>query len=126
MLDAAAYEGFLREFVNLSRAGPRHGELFHWVAADGDKLVAAMSVVVVRKVAEPGGLNGRWGYLTNCYALPEIRNSGVGSALLASIKAWAVGERLELLVVWPSDRAYPFYERSGFARLPDPLVLELS
>ena len=28
-------------------------------------------------------------------------------------------------MVWPSDRSLPFYERRGFARLPDPLVLDL-
>jgi GNAT superfamily N-acetyltransferase len=126
VVDATAYDGFVHEFVSMCRSDPRRGELFHWVAADGDKGVAAMSVVIVRKVPEPGDLNGRWGYLTNCYALPEARNRGVGTSLLASVKRWADDEHLELLVVWPSDRAYPFYERSGFARLVDPLVLGLT
>ena len=28
-------------------------------------------------------------------------------------------------MVWPSNRSFPFYERGGFARLSDPLVLDL-
>jgi GNAT superfamily N-acetyltransferase len=80
----------------------------------------------VRKIPSPGNLHGRCGYLANSYARPEVRNAGVGSQLLAAIKSWAIGESLELLVVWPSERAYPFYERAGFRRHPDPVVLRLA
>ena len=66
------------------------------------------------------------GVLANSYALPEVRNAGVGSRLLAAIKGWAIGENLELLVVWPSEKAYPFYERAGYRRTPDPVVLRLA
>ena len=58
--------------------------------------------------------------------LATLRNAGVGSQLLAAITSWAIGESLELLVVWPSDKAYPFYERAGFRRYPDPVVLRLA
>jgi GNAT superfamily N-acetyltransferase len=54
-----------------------------------------------------------------------MRNAGVGQQLLMAIKDWAYADDLELLVVWPSERAYPFYERAGFQRYPDPLVLRL-
>ncbi|MGH7022930.1 MAG: GNAT family N-acetyltransferase [Caulobacteraceae bacterium] len=124
VVDGAARKRFLDAFVSLSQQRDER-DLVHWVAADGDKLLAAMSVVIVRKVSSPRDLNGRWGYLTNVYALPEVRNQGIGGSLLAAIKTWANDEGLELLTVWPSERAYPFYERAGFARLPDPLVLSL-
>jgi GNAT superfamily N-acetyltransferase len=57
--------------------------------------------------------------------LPEARNAGVGQELLTAIRDWARGVDLEILVVWPSERAYSFYERAGFRRHPDPLVLKL-
>ncbi|MGH6987578.1 MAG: GNAT family N-acetyltransferase [Caulobacteraceae bacterium] len=120
------YERFIQDFVGLGLSEPRTGELFHWVASVEDRVVAAMSVVLVRKVPKPGRFRGRWGYLTNCYVLPEMRNRGVGASLLATIKSWAAELELELLVVWPSDRAYPFYGRAGFVRRPDPLVLEIA
>jgi GNAT superfamily N-acetyltransferase len=124
--DEAEYQTFIRAFVDLGLADPRTGELFHWVASAGGRLVGAMSVILVRKVPKPGALDARWGYLTNCYVVPEMRNRDVGASLLATIRSWAAGLGLEMLVVWPSDRAYPFYERAGFVRRPDPLVLEIT
>lgn len=118
------YERFIGEFVRIGASEPRRPELFHWVAADGNRLVGAMSVVIVQKVPGPTTLRGRWGYLTNCYVRPEARNDGVGSGLLSTIKAWASDLGLELLVVWPSEHSYSFYERAGFRRRPDPLVFE--
>jgi len=121
-----AYEGFIAEFLDVHDAEWKSNEVTHWVAADGARIVAVMSVVFVRKLPRPGNLHGRWGYIANSYALPEMRNAGVGSQLLATIKRWAIGESLELLVVWPSEKAYPFYERAGFRRHPDPVVLRLA
>jgi len=124
--DRGAYERFIAEFLDVHEAEWKLNDVTHWVAANGDRIVAVMSVVIVRKIPRPGNLHGRWGYLANSYALPEVRNEGVGTQLLAAIKIWAIGESLELLVVWPSDLAYPFYERAGFRRYPDPVVLRLA
>lgn len=123
--DRGAYERFIAEFLEVHEAEWTSSEVTHWVAADGNRLVAIMSVVFVRKMPRPGNLHGRWGYLANSYALPQARNAGVGSRLLAAVADWAKVENLELLVVWPSDRAYPFYERAGFRRTQDPVVLRL-
>jgi len=100
-------------------------DLFHFVAEDQGRVIGAMSVRKVWKVPAPGRPEAAWGYLTNSYVLPDYRNGGAGSALLKFIENWARGEQLELLVVWPSDRAYPFYRRAGFAKYEDPLVLKL-
>ncbi|HGJ5884485.1 GNAT family N-acetyltransferase [Arsenophonus sp.] len=81
------------------------------------------------KIPNPNDMNGHWGYLTNVYTLPKYRNKGVGTALLSVAYRWAKHEELELLVVWPSDKSYSFYERTGFRRQQreqDPLVLILS
>jgi len=124
--DRNAYERFIAEFLQVCEAEWKPNEIFHWIAADGERVIAVMSVVIVRKMPRPGALRARWGYVTNSYALPEVRNTGVGGRLLQVIKAWAAAEGLELLVVWPSERAYPFYERAGFSRQADPLVLKLA
>ena len=126
MDDRRAYERFIAEFLEVHEAEWKSNEVTHWVAVNGAHVVAVMSVVIVRKMPRPGNLHGRWGYLANSYALTEVRNTGVGSHLLAAIKSWSIGESLELLVVWPSDGAYPFYERAGFCRYPDPVVLRLA
>jgi GNAT superfamily N-acetyltransferase len=98
----------------------------HWIAEKNGVLIAMMSVEKVVKLPSPGDAGKRyWGYLTNCYTVPEYRNQGLGSNLLSKIKAWARDEKLEFLAVWPSERSYDFYRRAGFVRPPDPLVLEL-
>ena len=124
--DEPARLGFVEDFVSLARADPRASDSFHWVASEDGRLVGAMTVILVRKVPKPSELDKRWGYLTNCYVLPEKRDQGVGASLLAAIKSWATEVGLEMLVVWPSERAYPFYERAGFSRGADPLVLEIA
>jgi GNAT superfamily N-acetyltransferase len=122
--DAAAKARFVQEFV--AWMGNRPDEnLVHWVAEQDDGLIGVISVRIIHKLPSPEDADGRFGYLTNSYVLPEHRNSGVGTALLAAVKDWALSQKLELLVVWPSERAYPFYERGGYRRHPDPVVLKL-
>lgn len=120
--DEAGREAFTREFPQ----NDLHTEdLYHFLAEVDGKPVGAISVRKVWKVPAPGRPEAAWGYFTNTYVLPEHRNDGVGAALLAHVEAWAHAEELELLIVWPSDRAYPFYERAGYTRRQDPLVLML-
>jgi GNAT superfamily N-acetyltransferase len=100
--------------------------LVHFVAESEYRIVATLSIVKVNKLPHPRDMRGQWGYLTNVYTLPDYRNQGIGSRLLAVAKNWAEFEQLELLIVWPSDRSFPFYERAGFQREAGPLVLKIS
>lgn len=102
-----------------------HNTLVHFVAESNSQIVAVLSIIKVAKMPHPDDLKGQWGYLTNVYTLPKFRNKGIGEGLLATARRWAEVQRLELLVVWPSDRSYAFYERAGFRREADPLVLKL-
>jgi GNAT superfamily N-acetyltransferase len=123
--DRDAYDRFVADFIRICAEEWRPDEMVHWIAADGEHVLAVMSIAIVRKLPSPENLRGRWGYISNSYVLPESRDAGVGRQLLTAIEAWARAEDLELLLVWPSERAYPFYERAGFRRYPDPLVLRL-
>jgi len=119
---------FIEAFCSQLSHAKRLDEITHFVAETqtADKIVSVMSIVKVQGLPCPDNLDGAWGYLTNVYTLPECRNQGIGSRLLAEVRRWAKEQRLELLIVWPSDRSYPFYERSGFLREPDPLVLKMA
>src|SRR5688572_208340 len=97
--DRNAYERFIAEFLQVHDAEWKSDEVTHWVAVDDARIVEVMSGGIVRQLPRPDNLHGRSGYLANSYALPEVRNAGLGSQLLTAIKRWAVGERLELLVV---------------------------
>jgi len=99
--------------------------LVHFVAEREGQAIAALSIVKVMKIPRPGDIAGQWGYLTNVYTLPEFRSKGIGGGLLAAARSWAEAQKLELLIVWPSDRSYAFYERAGFRRESDPLTLKI-
>jgi GNAT superfamily N-acetyltransferase len=122
--DAAARKAFIQEFVAWMNTAPDK-DLLHWVAEQDGDLIGVISVRIIHKMPSPEDMDGRFGYLTNSYVLPGHRNAGVGTALLAAVKNWALGEGLELLVVWPSEGAYPLYERGGYHRYPDPVILKL-
>jgi hypothetical protein len=49
----------------------------------------------------------------------------VGSALLEEARRRAVAAGAEVVLVWPSDRAVPLYERHGYTRPADVLALRL-
>jgi ribosomal protein S18 acetylase RimI-like enzyme len=123
--DEEAYDRFVADFIRICSTEWQSNEISHWITTDGERVLAIMSIVIVRKLPCPENLHGRWGYISNSYVLPEARDLGVGQRLLSAIKNWAEENELELLVVWPSERAYPFYERAGFTRRADPLVLKL-
>lgn len=123
--DRGAYDRFVADFIRICSEEWRPEEMVHWITADGEHVLAVMSIAIIRKLPSPENLRGRWGYLTNSYVLPHARNAGIGQQLLRTIEAWARAEDQELLLVWPSERAYPFYERASFRRHPDPLVLRL-
>jgi N-acetylglutamate synthase-like GNAT family acetyltransferase len=47
--------------------------------------------------------------------VPELRNAGVGSALLATCIAEAKAQGVDALFLWPTDRSRTLYQRYGFA-----------
>ena len=123
--DTTGRARFVAAFVDVASKAHRDESLFHWVADLDGRLIAVMSIRRVPKVPSPERMDAYWGYLTNCYTLPAYRDQGIGAGLLAEVKRWAREQRFELLVVWPSERSYPFYERCGFRRYPDPLVFQV-
>jgi ribosomal protein S18 acetylase RimI-like enzyme len=120
--DAVQRTAFVSAFVT-EQSQP--GSFSHWVAEVDSHVVAVMSIQRVAKLLSPDQQPAAFGYLTNCYTLPEFRRRGIGSHLLTTIIAWAREQEYELLLVWPSDQSYAFYERSGFRNGSDPLTLDL-
>jgi GNAT superfamily N-acetyltransferase len=53
--------------------------------------------------------------VTNVYTRPPYRGQGIGTELLERVKAWARGEDLQVLIVWPGEESVAFYERAGFS-----------
>lgn len=123
--DVAARDRYVETFAGAIGDETGNCDLHHWLAEIAGEVVAAMSVRIVKQLPTPGQLDGRWGYLTNVYALPDYRNQGIGAALFATVKAWAKQQNCAVLLVWPSERSIPFYEREGFGPSGAPLMLDL-
>jgi GNAT superfamily N-acetyltransferase len=119
-----SFAEFAHDFAQFLGDALHSGDWSIWVAEHHERLVANIYVYVVQKVPRPGRFGQRYGYVTNVYAEPDVRNAGVGSALLQRVIAWACDQRLELLLVWPSEESVRFYARAGF--IPSPTAMELN
>ncbi len=96
-----------------------------WLAEEDGQIVSHIYIHIIEKVPNPRSLRPRFGYVTNVYTRPAYRNQGVGAQLMQRVKAWAEEQDLEMLVLWPSRRSVPFYQRAGFVRPDDVLTLTL-
>jgi GNAT superfamily N-acetyltransferase len=119
------FAAFAEGCVEFVRSALASGRWAIWVAESDGRMVAHIYVQVVEKVPRPGRDAARWGYTTAVYAAPGARDKGIDSLLLRRVIDWAKEQELELLLLWPSDRSVPFYERAGFAHSPDALELHL-
>ncbi len=120
------YETYLERFREFGTAALSGEHWCAWVAEDMGGLIGAIWRQVVTRVPAPDRPEPRSiGYITSTYVEPRYRDEGLGARLLDRAVAASREEGLSMLIVWPSDRSYPFYERAGFLRPPAPLVLEL-
>jgi GNAT superfamily N-acetyltransferase len=108
------------EFLRQSLAS---GRWAMWVAEDGGQIIAQAFVQVVPKMPDLLHFERGFGYVTNVYTRPEYRNQGIGAQLMEHLQAWALERGLEFLILWPSKRAVPFYNRAGYQ--PAGRILEL-
>ena len=63
---------------------------------------------------KPGRPPSRWAYLGNAFVLAPHRNRGIGTALLNAAVADARARDCARIVLSPSERSVPFYQRAGF------------
>jgi GNAT superfamily N-acetyltransferase len=118
-------EAFVARF-SLFAVDALAGRWTAWIAEDDDQVVANIWTYRVPKVPSPGRNTRDFGYMTNVYTIPAMRDRGVGSKLLAEVKAWAHDSDLELIVVWPSERSVPWYTRAGYSPSVELLELEIA
>lgn len=57
--------------------------------------------------------------------LPAHRSGGTGTALVTALLAYAKKEGLVRVVLSPSERSVPFYERAGFHRADELMLITL-
>jgi GNAT superfamily N-acetyltransferase len=85
-----------------------------WLAeADGGP-VGMMNLAVFERMPRPGRASSRWGYLSNAFVLAAYRDQGIGGQLLSALLGYADDKGFVRVVLSPSERSVPFYERAGF------------
>ncbi|MFI1935645.1 GNAT family N-acetyltransferase [Streptomyces purpureus] len=99
------------------------GRWLAWVAESGGEIHGHVFLCMVERMPEPYSDNLPIGYVTNFYVTPAQRNKGAGSSLLEALKQHCRNVGFDTLIVWPSERSSPLWQRSGFQ--PSEELLEL-
>jgi GNAT superfamily N-acetyltransferase len=80
----------------------------------GGPAIGMVNLLTFDRMPSPGRLRSQWGYLGNMYVRPEHRGHGVGRQLLDALVHHAEGAGFERIVLSPTERSVPFYQRAGF------------
>jgi GNAT superfamily N-acetyltransferase len=80
-----------------------------------DGRIAGMAwLMLAERVPSPSRMDRRTGDVQSVYVVPELRNTGVGAALIETILAEARQREFEHVTVHSADRAMTLYTRGGF------------
>jgi GNAT superfamily N-acetyltransferase len=85
-----------------------------WLGELSGEPVGMMNLAIFERMPRPGRATGTWGYLANAFVLAPYRNQGIGARLLTALLAHADDQGYIRVVLRPSERAVPFYQRAGF------------
>ena len=97
-----------------ARLGP--GSRWHaWLAEDGSDILGNVWIELIEKMPNPIAEPEENGYLTNFYVVPHAQGSGIGTALLNAALGWCREREVHAVILWPTKRSRPLYERHGFA-----------
>ena len=85
-----------------------------WLAEVDRCPAGMMNLAVFERMPRPGQAPSRWGYLGNAFVLAPYRDQGLGGQLLGAVLGYARENQFARVVLSPSERSIPFYERAGF------------
>jgi GNAT superfamily N-acetyltransferase len=113
-------EEFDDEMESFAREVLAGGRWRAWVADDGERLLGCVWLELVEKVPHPSRARHERpiAYVTNMYVEPGRRDEGLGRELLDVAVAYAREAGADGVLLWPSERSRPFYERAGFESGP--------
>jgi GNAT superfamily N-acetyltransferase len=78
--------------------------------------VGLVLVQLIEKVPNPVVEPEALGYVSSLYVRPQWRGRGIGDRLLGTAVGFCRDNGVEAVLLWPSPRSVPLYERQGFRR----------
>ena len=96
-----------------------------FLAFEGTDAIGMVSAVEVERMPWPDRRGGRWTYLAQLFVHPEHRGHRIGGALVREVVRRSRAAGCERVLLNPSERSRPVYEREGFGPAGRLLVLEL-
>jgi len=94
-----------------------------WIAERRGDPVGAVWLQIVEKLPNPVAEPEWHGYISNLYVADAQRNTGTGSRLLRAALDECARLEIDNVILWPTDRSRPLYQRHGFAGADNMLVL---
>ncbi len=85
-----------------------------WLAEVDGTPVGMLNMLVFTRMPSPGRVRSQWGYVANAFVLTAHRGAGLGTALVDAATSYADAHDFVRLVLSPSERSVPLYERAGF------------
>jgi len=86
-----------------------------WIAEADREILGTVWIGLIEKMPNPIAEPEENGYLTNFYVVPRAQGSGIGTALLDAALAWCREREVHAVILWPTARSRPLYQRHGFA-----------
>jgi len=96
-----------------------------FIAERSGRAVGMAWLAIFDRIPQPRQVARLAGNVQSVFVLEEQRNQGIGRALVEAVIDEARARGLGYLIVHPSERAYPLYERIGFAETNQILHLDL-
>ncbi|MDA1358884.1 GNAT family N-acetyltransferase [Glycomyces luteolus] len=116
-------ETFEKGFAEWAR---RHIDSHRCIVVSRNGTVVGMAwLAVIERVPTPDSMARATGDLQSVYLVPEARNGGLGSRLIAASLDEARTLGLPNVTVQSTTRAVPVYSRNGFAASPKVLQADL-
>jgi len=94
-----------------------------WIVEEDDSIMGALWLQLVEKIPNPTSESEFFAYITNVFVKEWARGKGLGSKLLSEAFAFCEQQKVETVILWPTEKSRPLYERHGFAVRSD--VFEL-
>jgi len=119
-------EGFLARCLVWMQSRLAESDAWHcWLAEIEQGPVGHLWVGLIEKIPNPAIEAEYHAYITNFYLRESSRGYGIGSKLLDAALTWIRERDVHAVILWPTKRSRPLYERHGFAVRNDLMELFL-